>query len=101
MLYIEKLEGTLEDLIDDNISEELILSCMFQISFALTYLQKHFEFTHNDLHINNIMYSNTETKYLYYKLNNIYYSIPTYGKIFKIIDFGRAIFKYKNKIFYE
>ena len=99
LLCIEKLEGTLEDLIDDNISEELILSCIFQISFALTYLQKHFEFTHNDLHINNIMYSNTETKYLYYKLNNIYYRVPTHGKIFKIIDFGRAIFKYKNKVF--
>jgi hypothetical protein len=99
LLCIEKLEGTLEDLIDDNISGELILSCMFQISFALTYLQKHFDFTHNDLHINNIMYSNTETKYLYYKLNNIYYRVPTYGKIFKIIDFGRAIFKYKNKVF--
>ena len=99
LLCIEKLEGTLEDLIDDNISEELILSCMFQISFALTYLQKHFDFTHNDLHINNIMYINTETKYLYYKLNNIYYRVPTHGKIFKIIDFGRAIFKYKNKVF--
>ena len=99
LLCIEKLEGTLEDLIDDNISEELILSCMFQISFALTYLQKHFDFTHNDLHINNIMYSNTETKYLYYKINNIYYRVPTHGKIFKIIDFGRAIFKYKNKVF--
>jgi len=99
LLCIEKLEGTLEDLIDDNISEELLLSCFFQISFALTYLQKHFEFTHNDLHINNIMYSNTDTKYLYYKMNNIYYRVPTHGKIFKIIDFGRAIFKYKNKVF--
>lgn len=99
LLCIEKLEGTLEDLIDDNISEELLLSCLFQISFALTYLQKHFEFTHNDLHINNIMYSNTDTKYLYYKMNNIYYRVPTHGKIFKIIDFGRAIFKYKNKVF--
>jgi len=99
LLCIEKLEGTLEDLIDEDISEELLLSCIFQISFALTYLQKHFEFTHNDLHINNIMYSSTETKYLYYKLNNIYYRVPTYGKIFKIIDFGRAIFKYRNKVF--
>ena len=99
LLYIEKLEGTLEDLIDEDISEEILLSCIFQISFALTYLQKHYEFTHNDLHINNIMYSETETKYLYYKLNNIYYRVPTYGKIFKIIDFGRAIFKYRNKVF--
>ena len=99
LLCIEKLEGTLEDLIDEDVSEELLLSCIFQISFALTYLQKHYEFTHNDLHINNIMYSDTETKYLYYKLNNIYYRVPTYGKIFKIIDFGRAIFKYRNKVF--
>ena len=99
LLCIEKLEGTLEDLIDENISEELLLSCLFQVAFALTYLQKHYDFTHNDLHINNIMYSDTETKYLYYKLNNIYYRVPTHGKIFKIIDFGRAIFKYRNKVF--
>jgi len=98
-LFIERLEGTLEDLLDDDISEELLISCMFQISFSLTYLQKHYLFTHNDLHINNIMYENTDKEYLYYKYNNIYYKVPTYGKIFKIIDFGRAIFKYKNKVF--
>jgi len=99
MLYIEKLEGTLEDLIDENIEEEVLLSCIFQISFALTYLQKNFDFTHNDLHINNVMYSKTETKYIYYKYNNKYYRVPTHGYVFKIIDFGRAIFKYRNKIF--
>ena len=99
MLFIEKLEGTLEDLIDEKISEEVLLSCMFQISFALIYLQKHFHFTHNDLHINNVMFSKTENKYLYYKYNNIYYRVPTHGYIFKIIDFGRAVFKFRNKIF--
>jgi len=99
LLFIEKLEGTLEDLLDEKISEEVLQSCIFQVSFALVYLQKHFNFTHNDLHINNIMYKQTETKYLYYKYNNIYYRVPTYGKIFKIIDFGRAIFKYGNKVF--
>ena len=98
-LYIEKLEGTLEDLLDEKIEEEVLLSCFFQISFALTYLQKHYQFTHNDLHINNVMYTETTTKYLYYKYNNIYYRVPTHGKIFKIIDFGRAIFTYKNKVF--
>ena len=91
-LYIEKLEGTLEDLLDEKIEEEVLLSCFFQISFALTYLQKHYQFTHNDLHINNVMYIETTTKYLYYKYNNIYYRVPTHGKIFKIIDYGRAIF---------
>jgi len=99
MLFIEKLEGTLEDLIDDKITEEVLLSCIFQISFALTYLQKHFYFTHNDLHINNIMFVKTESKYIYYKYNNLYYRVPTLGYVFKIIDFGRAIFKFRNKIF--
>tara|TARA_B110000967_G_C18739008_1_gene486710 strand:+ start:148 stop:822 length:675 start_codon:yes stop_codon:yes gene_type:complete len=99
MLFIEKLDGTLEDLLDENILEEVLLSCIFQVSFALTYLQKYFLFTHNDLHINNVMFIKTENKYLYYKYNNIYYRVPTHGYIFKIIDFGRAIFKYKNKVF--
>ena len=99
LLFIEKLEGTLEDLLDEDIKEEVLLSCIFQISFALTYLQKHYQFTHNDLHINNVMFQKTESKYLYYKYNNIYFRVPTYGYIFKIIDFGRAIFKYRNKVY--
>ncbi len=100
LLMIEKLEGTLEDyLLDENFKEEVLISCLFQIAFALTYLQKYYEFTHNDLHINNIMYSNTETKYIYYKINQKYYRVPTYGKLFKIIDFGRSIFTFKNKVF--
>ena len=100
LLFIEKLEGTLEDiLLDDDFNGNLLMSCLFQISFALSYLQRRYEFTHNDLHINNIMYKKTEIKFLYYKLNNIYFKIPTYGKIFKIIDFGRAIFTFKNKTF--
>ena len=104
-LFIEKLKHTLEDyLLDEDFNQEVLLSCLFQISFALTYLQKNYEFTHNDLHINNIMYSETETEYLYYKLNNIYFKVPTFGKIFKIIDFGRSILtlrgkKYMNDVF--
>ena len=93
------MEGTLEDLIHDDIDGGVLKSCLFQIAFALAYLQKHFRFTHNDLHINNIMYAPTEKEYLYYKYNNIYYRVPTYGKIFKIIDFGRAIFTHNNKVF--
>lgn len=99
LLFIEKLEGTLEDLLNEDIKEEVLLSCIFQISFALTYLQKHYEFTHNDLHINNVMFKKTESKYLYYKYNNIYFRVPTHGYIFKIIDFGRAIFKYRDKVY--
>lgn len=64
----------------------------------LTY-QKVFHFTHNDLHTNNIMYIETDKKYIYYCYNDIYYKVPTFGKIFKIIDFNRSIYKFKNKIY--
>jgi len=101
--FIEKLQGTLEDLLGniDDIKTDVILSCIFQVSFALNYMQKHYSFTHNDLHINNIMYTSTSKTYLYYKFNNIYFKIPTYGYLFKIIDFGRAIFTFHNRLFYN
>ena len=100
LLFIEKLEGTLTSLFPD-IDINLLTSCYFQINFALLYLQKKYKFTHNDLHISNIMYISTTKKFLYYKYNNLYFKVPTYGKIFKIIDFGRCIFTFKNKLFYN
>ena len=96
-LFIEKLEGTLEDLLREDIN--ILKSCLFQINYTLCYLQKHYEFTHNDLHINNIMYSKTDRLYLYYKYNNVYFKVPTYGYIFKLIDFGRSIFTFKKRVF--
>jgi hypothetical protein len=100
LLFIEKLEETLEDfLLSEEYDEEILLACVFQVAFALAYLQKRYQFTHNDLHINNIMFTKTETKYLYYKMNNQYFRIPTHGRIFKIIDFGRAIFTFKKKTY--
>ena len=47
------------------------------------------------------MYKKTDKLYLYYKFNNIYYKIPTYGYLFKIIDFGRAIFTFHKKTFFN
>jgi hypothetical protein len=101
--FIEKLQGTLEDLLGDieDLKIDVILSCIFQVSFALNYMQKHYSFTHNDLHINNIMYTSTSKTFLYYKFNNIYFKIPTYGYLFKIIDFGRAIFTFHNRLFFN
>jgi len=100
-LFIEKLNGTLEDFLEYDINIDTLESCLFQILYALCYLQKHFNFTHNDLHINNVMYAKTDKLYLYYKYNNIYFKIPTHGYIFKIIDFGRSIFTYKNRVFHN
>lgn len=98
-LFIEKLDGTLDEIIEESLCLDEIKSCYFQVAFSLAYLQKFYEFTHNDLHVSNIMYSKTDKKYIYYKYNNIYFKVPTYGKIFKIIDFGRSIISFKKKIF--
>ena len=64
----------------------------------ITY-QKMFDFTHNDLHTNNIMYKKTDKKFIIYKYNKQIYKVPTFGRIFKIIDYGRSIYKFKGKLF--
>ena len=70
---------------------------MFQICAALSILQKIFLFTHNDLHTNNIVWRKTDKKYLFYKSKKgTVWRVPTHGKIFSIIDFGRAILTFKN-----
>ena len=70
-----------------------------QIIMTLLTYQKAFYLTHNDLHTNNVMYNTTNKKFIYYCYNNIYYKVETFGKIFKIIDFNRSIYKYNNEIF--
>ena len=52
--------------------------------------QKVYKFTHNDLHTNNIMYN--ETKKEFFIIVIIIHTIKSdFGKIYKIIDFGRSI----------
>jgi hypothetical protein len=56
--------------------------------------------THNDLHTNNILYKETKQKWLYYKSRDgTTWKVPTYGKILRIIDFGRAVFRVKDTWF--
>ena len=116
IICLEKMENTLDSLmgdefsdedsegsvsvdsIADELNDEEWRSLLFQIIMTLIAYQKMFDFTHNDLHTNNIMYNTTEKTHLYYKYNNVYYKVPTYGKIYKIIDFGRAIYKFKDKV---
>jgi ribosomal protein L12E/L44/L45/RPP1/RPP2 len=100
MICLEKCNGTLDQLFEDNeVDEEIGASVLFQIIMTLIAFGKAFKFTHNDLHTNNIMYVNTDIEYLYYRFEGKNYKVPTYGKIFKIIDFGRGIYKFKGKTF--
>jgi hypothetical protein len=100
MICLEKCGGTLDQLfVNGDVTCELAAAYLFQIIMTLIIYQKAFHFTHNDLHTNNIMYKDTDIPYLYYCYQNTYYRVPTYGKIFKLIDFGRAIYKYNGKVF--
>jgi hypothetical protein len=45
------------------------------------------------------MYNKTDKKYIYYCYKKKYYKVPTFGRIFKIIDFGRSIYKFDGKLF--
>jgi hypothetical protein len=100
MICMERCDGTLDDLFE----KELIdvdngASYLMQIIMILIAYQKMFKFTHNDLHTNNIMYVNTTIEYLYYSYKGKTYKVPTYGRIIKLIDFGRSIYTFQKKIF--
>jgi hypothetical protein len=100
VIGMEYCENTFDDLILNNeLSNDEWYSAFMQIIMILIAYQKAFNFTHNDLHTNNVMYNKTDKKYLYYCYKKKYYKVPTFGRIFKIIDFGRSIFKFDGKIF--
>ena len=122
LVCMEKCQGTLEDILEKTINDyRKIISLnkdedvstfikdrdyewcayLLQICFSLAIAQKHYDFTHNDLHSSNIMFVLTEDEYIYYKFKNKYYSIPTFGKILKIIDFGRAIYKVNGNEYFS
>lgn len=98
---LEHCKDTLDHLIMSKkfTTESEWFACLFQIIMSLIVFQDVFEFTHNDLHTNNIMFTTTNEKYINYFYKGVYYKVPTYGRIFKIIDFGRSIYKVNGKIF--
>ena len=99
IICMENCEMTLDTYIEENDIEEVEwFSILMQVVMTLITYQKAFAFTHNDLHTNNIMYVKTNKEYLYYCYKKKYYRVPTFGKIFKIIDFGRAIYKFDGKL---
>ena len=100
VIGMEYCENTFDDLILNNeLTENEWCSAFMQIIMILITYQKAFNFTHNDLHTNNVMYNQTDKKFLYYCYKKKYYKVPTFGRIFKIIDFGRSIFKFDGKLF--
>lgn len=101
MIFMERFDGTLDQLIlRDELTEELhFSSALMQVVMTLLAYRRAYNFTHNDLHTSNIMYKTTNEEYLYYIFDGKTYKVPTFGRIFTIIDFGRAIYEYKGHRF--
>jgi hypothetical protein len=106
---IERCDGTMDDLMEAEVAEDATTDMrdtkeqrwtawIFQVVAALTTAQQAYDFVHNDLHTNNVMWCGTGETHLFYHVTggaggDRYYKVPTYGRIFKIIDFGRATFR--------
>jgi hypothetical protein len=100
VIGMEFCEDTLDNLImTEELTNDEWYSILMQIIMILITYQKAFAFTHNDLHTNNVMYIPTNKKFMYYQFNNKIYKVPTFGRIIKIIDFGRSIYKFNGKTF--
>jgi len=72
---------------------------LFQVIAALCQIQSLWAMTHNDLHSHNILWTPIEKEFLYYKTKDgRIWKVPTYGKLFRIIDFGRAIYTHNDTL---
>lgn len=100
---LERAEGTMDELLEDEddedadmvkTKEERWAAWLFQVIAALSTAQYYYGFVHNDLHTNNVMWSSTDNSHIYYRIHKgkdaWIYKVPTFGRIMKIIDFGRA-----------
>ena len=99
VICLECLDNTLDSRLreENEMDDDEWRSCLFQIVMMLIAYQKAFGFTHNDLHTNNIMFNETDRTFINYRFNNQFFKVPTFGRIYKIIDFGRAIYKFRGK----
>jgi len=99
VVFMEKMDYTLDTLMSrEELSDDEWFSILMQVIMTLITYQRVFSFTHNDLHSSNIMFNETKKSFLFYKIGNSFYKVPTFGRIAKIIDFGRSIYTYNEMI---
>jgi hypothetical protein len=72
-----------------SVSERIIYSLIKQVLLAIMIAQKKQNFTHYDLHSNNILIQKCDTETVFqYIIDGVTYTVPTYGFYPVIIDFG-------------
>uniref|UniRef100_A0A6C0ANG0 Protein kinase domain-containing protein n=1 Tax=viral metagenome TaxID=1070528 RepID=A0A6C0ANG0_9ZZZZ len=110
LMFLESNTATMDSLLDSDCPhmdakpgtqawEDRWTAWLFQVIVALCQIQSLWAMTHNDLHSNNILWVPTDKEFLYYTTNDgRKWKVPTYGKLFRIIDFGRAIFTHNGTL---
>jgi len=110
LIFLEANSETMDSLLDEESTEtpfkigtkeweDCWSAWIFQVIAALCQIQSLWAMTHNDLHSNNILWTPTDKKFLYYKTRDgRFWKVPTYGKLFRIIDFGRAIYTHNGTL---
>jgi hypothetical protein len=101
VLHTELMDGIMDDLLEHESFEDgwelRWTAWCFQVIAALQQLQGVLNIIHNDLHTNNILWKDTDDEFFNYKTSNgSIYKVPTYGKRFVCIDFGRATFNFNG-----
>jgi len=84
-------------ILSEKVSEDVLYSTVKQVLLGISIAQREKNFTHYDLHSNNIMMKkcNKDLVFLYVIDENTQFCIPTYGSYPVIIDYG---FAYSTKL---
>jgi hypothetical protein len=110
LMFLESNKDTMDSLLDPENPdmdvkigtpewEQRWTAWIFQVIAALCQIQSLWAMTHNDLHSNNILWVPTDKEFIYYKTKDgRNWKVPTYGKLFRIIDFGRAIYTHNDTL---
>jgi hypothetical protein len=110
MIVVEENQGTMDSLLEDiaavgakqgTADWDLRWSAwLFQVIAALSVAQAVLGFTHNDLHTNNVVWTETQEEFFYYTTRaGQVFKVPTFGRLFRLIDFGRSIFRINDQHF--
>jgi len=70
-----------------------------QVCMALVSIHHRYDMVHNDMHGQNIMLEKTSHPFLHYEVSGMFYKVPTFGYIVKLIDMGRTTYQLQDTLY--
>lgn len=96
----EHLDGLcFSNFIEQNHDEKIYKSLLLQVLYAVIQAYNELKFIHGDLHLKNIIIVSTELSEVKYNIDGVI-TVPTYGYLAKIIDFGNAVILNSDNFLY-